>query len=624
MHLGIRGRILLPSIIVLSVLAMLVSITVYSLQSNTLEDFMRFTTQTKLDELTTRLDRLDDTVATLKASQASNYLRIARAVSQAIAADPGILETGRITALARAIGVDEIHVTDGKGVLRWGNVTGFHGFDFATSDQTRPFMKILTDPSFELAQDPTPRGADAILFQYISVARRDRPGIVQIGVQPKELQTLLAEESIGAIFKGITVGKAGTVTAVGADGLILGDTDPGRIGQDLGKEDYYTRMRSAGKGELFYETEGTRRFACFESREGNLIIASIPTEEFLGSLSSLVAMILGAAVAFVLAFTALMLFILSRIISPLRKGVAFADELKSGNLSADLDVRRTDETGILAESLRAMLQSLREVVATVQAQSNDLAGKSAALASSSQELSQGATEQAASMEEVSASLEEMGSNIKQSATNAESAKTIAAQIAVDAKSGGSAVAEMVGAMRTIVEKTTIIEEIARQTNLLALNAAIEAARAGESGKGFAVVASEVRKLAERSQLAAGEINTVSGESLKKAVVAGESINKLVPAIEASSDLVIEIASAASEQDLGVGQISQAVLQLDSVVQRNASSASSLVTLADELSAIASGLVTAVGYFQLDKARTAASPAGSAGEDAGDAPLLTAD
>ena len=623
MHLGIRGRILLPSIIVLSVLALLVSLTVYSLQSKTLEDFMRFTTQTKLGELTTRLDRLDDTVATLKASQATNYLRIARAVSQAIAADPGILETRRISALAASIGVDEIHVTDGKGVLRWGNVTGFYGFDFATSDQTRPFMKILTDPSFELAQDPTPRGADAILFQYIGVARRDRPGIVQIGVQPKELQTLLAEESIGAIFAGITVGKAGTVTAVGPDGKILGNTDSKAVGQDLGKEGYYGRMRSAGKGELLYEAGGVRQFACFETRGGNLIIASIPTGEFLGSLSSLVAIILVAAVAVVLAFSALLLFILSRIIAPLRKGVAFADELKSGNLSAGLDVRRTDETGVLAESLRDMLAALRSVVAEVQSQSRELAGKSATLAYSSQELSQGATEQAASMEEVSASLEEMGSNIKQSAANAESAKGIAAQIAVDAKSGGSAVAEMVGAMRTIVEKTTIIEEIARQTNLLALNAAIEAARAGESGKGFAVVASEVRKLAERSQLAAGEINMVSGESLKKAVLAGESINKLVPAIEASSDLVIEIASAATEQDLGVGQISQAVLQLDSVVQRNASNASSLVTLADELSAIASGLVTAVGYFRLGSAGSPGLPAGGAGGKDGSAPLITA-
>jgi methyl-accepting chemotaxis protein len=148
---------------------------------------MKSTTDGKLKEITDRIDRLDATVATLKASQASNYLRIARSVAQVIAANPGVLAPARITALAKAIGVDEIHVSDEKGILRWGNVAGFYGFDYGSSDQSKPFLKLLADPSFELVQDPEARGADKVLFQYIGVARRDRPGFIQVGVQPKEL-----------------------------------------------------------------------------------------------------------------------------------------------------------------------------------------------------------------------------------------------------------------------------------------------------------------------------------------------------------------------------------------------------------------------------------------------------
>jgi methyl-accepting chemotaxis protein len=160
------------------------------------------------------------------------------------------------------------------------------------------------------------------------------------------------------------------------------------------------------------------------------------------------------------------------------------------------------------------------------------------------------------------------------------------------------VAAMVGAMKEIAVKISIIEEIARQTNLLALNAAIEAARAGEHGKGFAVVASEVRKLAERSQTAEGEINKLSGASVQIAEKAGEMLARIVPDIQKTADLVREITAASKEQSSGANQINRAIQQLDLVVQQNASASEEMASISEELLSQAEQLRSTIAFFRI--------------------------
>jgi methyl-accepting chemotaxis protein len=158
-------------------------------------------------------------------------------------------------------------------------------------------------------------------------------------------------------------------------------------------------------------------------------------------------------------------------------------------------------------------------------------------------------------------------------------------------------------MKDIAGKISIIEEIARQTNLLALNAAIEAARAGEHGNGFAVVAAEVRKLAERSQEAAGEISQLSTTSVEIAEKAGEMLAKLVPDIQRTAELVKEISAASNEQNSGAEQINKAIQQLDQVIQQNAGAAEEMSSTSEELASQAEQLQATVEFFKIDgKAR----------------------
>jgi methyl-accepting chemotaxis protein len=305
-------------------------------------------------------------------------------------------------------------------------------------------------------------------------------------------------------------------------------------------------------------------------------------------------------IAFIIGVIAALLITRS-IKKPVSEGVAVANALAEGDLTVSIEATSKDEIGQLMAALKSMVEKLKQVVGDVMGATDNVASGSQQLSATAQQMSQGATEQAASAEEISSSMEEMASSIRQNTDNAMQTEKISIKSAVDAKEGGKAVVETVAAMKEIATKISIIEEIARQTNLLALNAAIEAARAGEHGKGFAVVASEVRKLAERSQSAAGEISGLSSRSVAIAEQAGEMLTRMVPDIQRTAELVQEITASSKEQDTGAEQINKAIQQLDQVIQQNASASEEMASTSEELASQSDLLKDTISFFNIGTA-----------------------
>ncbi|PYF09402.1 methyl-accepting chemotaxis protein [Rhodobacter viridis] len=317
------------------------------------------------------------------------------------------------------------------------------------------------------------------------------------------------------------------------------------------------------------------------------------------SLARQLAYMIGAitVISALVALTAVLMFG-ARVRKALSAAVGLAETVAAGDLRATVTVTSRDEIGDLSTALNRMVQRLRGIVADVSTASRDVATGAEQLSATAQELNHGATEQATATEEASSSMEEMAASIKQNAQNSGETEAMARKSAEDARLSGEAVVRAVEAMQTIAEKIMVVQEIARQTDLLALNAAVEAARAGEHGRGFAVVASEVRKLAERSQTAAGEISALSGNTVRAAQEAGDMLAGLVPDIERTSRLVSDISRATREQATGASQVNTAIQQLDQVTQQNTAAAEEMSATAEELAGQAEQLQSAIAFFRL--------------------------
>ncbi len=582
-----------------------------------------------LEVVNEKLDNNDRAVESLTNALGDASIAKAEAFAYMITENPSIIEdVDECDKIAKLLGVDEVHVTDDQGILWWGNIPGYFGFDFSSGDQTKPFLAILNDSSLKMAQEPQPNGAEGKLFQYTSVARMDKKGIVQVGQAPTALEKLLENNSIEKALAEYKVSDNGYLFAVNqATNLIEAHQNSDLIGKDYKEAGFPESLLSATGKSATATIDGTRVRYLSQLHNDLIIGVAIPVSEVYSERTSQTIIF---SISCLLIFTLLNFLIRNMLQRDVVNGInQFNTELKKitdGDLDISVNINTCEEFSALSGSINEMVDSIKSGFSQNQIQisenrnmlnqqqkmfedirqiSHDISASSKRMLTVAHSISSGSDTQARSIEELAETMDQLTAHASENTRLSDNAYRISTDAQNNISQANNNVKAMQDAMTDIQNSSeqikTIIDQIdgiASQTNMLALNAAIEAARAGAAGKGFAVVAEQVRDLANQSEHAVLATNELIHNTLEAISKGGAIADKTLAEFQAiahdsqkSGDSISEIRNSSEAQATVIKQATTMLTQISKIIEANAQISQDSEAASSELSAHANRLTT---------------------------------